>query len=394
MPLPIPSRPFTDISMDFLKLPMTVSGKDNLLVIVCRLSKYVILIPCTSKITAEETAELFINHVLTDHGAPRTIVSDRDPKFTADLWSHLMKRLNVKIKMTVPGRPQADGQTERANRTIIETLMKIGNRNNWDLDIKLTQLALNTAVNTSTKLSPASIVLGYDPKLPSTATNTINDYKDSRDNIKTNTLIAQSNMLEAQLNQARYYNVGRKQIYYSTGDLILVKRSKLNTSLIADYSNEKKLFGRFCGPFRVIKTFDNNVTIRISNKNKKTHTLNVNDIKLFNDEDNIIGKFETDEYQIKDVQMIMSKRQRTYGRGSRTEYLARFNGLNEDHDIWYAESHLLRTDLGSQLVQDYNDSLEIDAIDLVDPENQDIQYTDNESELSDVQDESSDEDFP
>ncbi|KYR01186.1 LTR-retrotransposon skipper [Tieghemostelium lacteum] len=385
--LPIPARSFSDISMDFMQLPRTVSGKDNLLVIVCRLSKYAILIPCTTKITTDEVADAFINEVVSIFGLPRTIVSDRDSKFTSDLWSQLMNRLNIKIKMTAPGRPQADGQTERTNRTIKETLMKIGNRTNWDRDIKITQMALNNSTNASTKLTPTETILGFIPKLPINTLTSQQDFNDTLDNIKTKRMIAQNNMLEAQLNQASYYDKKRVNINYSVGDLVLIKREKLNITHSADIKAERKLLGRYCGPFRITKKFENNVVIRMSSKNNKTRVVNVDDIILFNEEDNIINQHETDDYQINDIQKLITKRDRKYGRGSRIEYLARINGLTEDHDIWYAASHLSRTEYGSQLVQDFEDAQTIDDIDPVNPNQLEIEDNFDLSDNNDLSDE-------
>ncbi|KAM9974014.1 hypothetical protein ACTFIR_009356 [Dictyostelium discoideum] len=54
------------------------------------------------------------------HGYPRTIVSDRDPRFLSDIWGRWTNTKDSKLKMTVAHRSQADGQTERMNREIKE----------------------------------------------------------------------------------------------------------------------------------------------------------------------------------------------------------------------------------------------------------------------------------
>ncbi|KAN0055542.1 hypothetical protein ACTA71_008655 [Dictyostelium dimigraforme] len=58
-PLPIPARPWNDIKMDFLNLPTTESGMDQVLVIVDRLSKMVKIILCKKTVTSAEVAEIF-----------------------------------------------------------------------------------------------------------------------------------------------------------------------------------------------------------------------------------------------------------------------------------------------------------------------------------------------
>ncbi|KYQ93913.1 hypothetical protein DLAC_05322 [Tieghemostelium lacteum] len=125
----------------------------------------------------------------------------------------------------------------------------------------------------------------------------------------------------------------------------------------------------------------------MSSKNNKTRVVNVDDIILFNEEDNIINQHETDDYQINDIQKLITKRDRKYGRGSRIEYLARINGLTEDHDIWYAASHLSRTEYGSQLVQDFEDAQTIDDIDPVNPNQLEIEDNFDLSDNNDLSDE-------
>lgn len=66
MLLQVPSRPWDNISRDFLdRLLKTKSGYDYFFVIVDHFSKMVILIPCKQGITGEGVAKLFFQHVET-----------------------------------------------------------------------------------------------------------------------------------------------------------------------------------------------------------------------------------------------------------------------------------------------------------------------------------------
>ena len=118
-PLPIPNKAWESISMDFIThLPTTKDGYDAIFVVVDRLTKYAHFIPTTSSITALDTAKIFIANIFKLHGIPKSIISDRDPRFTSEFWKTLFKLLGTDLRMSTSNHPQSDGQTERTNRTL------------------------------------------------------------------------------------------------------------------------------------------------------------------------------------------------------------------------------------------------------------------------------------
>ena len=63
-------------------LPKTRAGYDALLVMVDYVTKMVVLRPKKGTTTAVDVAKIFVNSIVRVHSLPRTIVSDRDSKFT------------------------------------------------------------------------------------------------------------------------------------------------------------------------------------------------------------------------------------------------------------------------------------------------------------------------
>ena len=121
--IPLPENIWEDISMDFVgPLPRTEKGHDFILVIVDRLSKTAHFLPCHSDIDGTGVAELFIDRVWSQHGLPKSTVTDRGTHFVNEWNAALMKLIGTKHCVTSSYHPESDGQTERTNRMLNEML--------------------------------------------------------------------------------------------------------------------------------------------------------------------------------------------------------------------------------------------------------------------------------
>ena len=109
--------------MDFIvDLPTTQGGYDAILVVVDRLTKMAHFIPTRESVSAPQVADLFISHIFRLHGLPRSIVSDRDTRFTSHFWTAVFDALKTELGMSSGDHPETDGQTERVNQTLEDML--------------------------------------------------------------------------------------------------------------------------------------------------------------------------------------------------------------------------------------------------------------------------------
>ena len=86
-PLKVPEWKQEEIIMDFIVgLPRTRDGYDSIWVIVDRLTNVAHFIPVKTTYIGARLAELYISRIVSLHGVPKKIVSDRGNQFTSRFW--------------------------------------------------------------------------------------------------------------------------------------------------------------------------------------------------------------------------------------------------------------------------------------------------------------------
>ena len=94
-PLPILDQRWEEISMDFITGIPKSEGKDTILVMVNKLTKYAHFYCIQTTYKASQIAEVFSKVIQKLHGIPKVVVSDRDPKFISNFWMGLFKTLGT-----------------------------------------------------------------------------------------------------------------------------------------------------------------------------------------------------------------------------------------------------------------------------------------------------------
>ena len=151
--------------MDFITDLPEVKGYYKIWVIVDRFSKMTHFI-LLKKITVQELAIAFINHVWRLHGLPWSIVSDWDPIFTRRFCSAILKISNIRADLSTAYHPQTDGQTERVNQ-ILEYYLRC--YCNWDQSdwvdlLLLAEFCYNNSKHSATKRTPFEATYRRNPR--------------------------------------------------------------------------------------------------------------------------------------------------------------------------------------------------------------------------------------
>jgi hypothetical protein len=256
-PLPLPQQVWEDISMDFItQLPPT-HNRSCIWVIVDRLTKFAHFIALPNSFTAASLAPIFITEIYRLHGAPKTIVSDRDRVFVSQFWRALFHHLGTSLAFSSSYHPQSDGQTEVLNRCL-ETYLRCFVSDEprlWLRFLPLAEFWYNTSYHTAIGMTPFEALYGRKP--PTLVHYAPGSSKiDSLDELLTQKTmilkVLKENLTKARNRMTVQANRHRQDRQFEVGQWVYLKLQPYRQYSV-QHRESQKLAKRYYGPFLILQ---------------------------------------------------------------------------------------------------------------------------------------------
>ncbi|KAI3808710.1 hypothetical protein L1987_24668 [Smallanthus sonchifolius] len=162
----------------------------------------------------EKLARLYIGEIVSRHGVPVSIISDRDSRFTSRFWQTLQRALGTRLDMSTAYHPQTDGQSERTIQTMEDML-------------RACVIDFGAEVGDNRLTGPEII-------------------QETTDNI----FKIRDRLRAARDRQKSYADNRRKPLEFQIGDKVLLKVSPWNG--VIRFGKRSKLNPRYIGPYEIV----------------------------------------------------------------------------------------------------------------------------------------------
>nr|KAG5688356.1 hypothetical protein BaRGS_032924 [Batillaria attramentaria] len=252
-PIPVPKKKWSLVGMDIIgPLQVTDRGNQYIVALTDHFTKFPVAkaIPCKS---SEEVAR-FMYETICIFGAFDSLITDQGREFINFALDILTDRFNINHRISSAYHPETNGQRERDNRTLKDTLVKITDNDDWDELLPAALFAYRTSVHKSTQFSPFLALYGEQAKLPFDVTGDANEQDLNEEIMDTMKGIHEEvknkigeNISRAQKKQKEYYDSRRAYDHgFRIGDKVLI----INAARVHRMGG--KMAPRFVGPYEVL----------------------------------------------------------------------------------------------------------------------------------------------
>ncbi|GJX10474.1 putative reverse transcriptase domain-containing protein [Tanacetum coccineum] len=199
---------------------------------------------------------LYIKEIVSRHGVPIPIISDRDSHFTSRFWQSLQSALGTQLDMSTAYHPETDGQSERTIQTLEDMLRAcvIDFGKGWEKHLPLVEFSYNNSYHASIKAAPFEALYGRKCRSPICWAE-VGDVQLTGPKIiheTTEKIVQIRQRLQAARDRQRSYaNIRRKPLEFQVGDRVMLKVSPRKG--VIRFGKQGKLNPRYIRPFKILE---------------------------------------------------------------------------------------------------------------------------------------------
>ncbi|GBG83310.1 hypothetical protein CBR_g37022 [Chara braunii] len=318
----------------------------------------------------------FEDNWVRDFGLPKTIISDRDVRFTSELWKKTAEQMGSQLQMTSGNHPEANGQAEQMNRVVQHLLRHFMKPSQDDWDEQLPRIAslYNNAIHSSTGVSPNQLHLGWKPRsaldflLPENrpvATPGTLEYGVQYEKLLREAVEHMKKVQQAMIASEKQH---RRRSTFQVGERVWVKASELGQ----EFGVSRKPMPQYFGPWEVLDIVGDELdcptyVIRVPTHLRTHPVFHASNLAPFAETDqfpsrrSMLPPTMDGEVDIDDIvdhrDMLVAK---SLGRGRppkpKREYRVRFrHHVDPKEDRWFTREELIETT--PQVVAEYERKL-------------------------------------
>jgi len=349
-----PTRPFEVITYDFIqgvpkaRDPLTNQIYNEILVVTCKLTKMIVLIPWKDTWGAKELAQVYNERIFAKYGMSLKHICDRDPLFSSKYWAALMNQSGTKLNIATKGHAQTDGASERLIQTTEIYLRAFLNyeQNNWLTLLPMAEFTYNSAKHSATGITPFEGLMGRNPTavLPPLKVKEevleASQFKTKMDNIQKS---LKEDIEFSNERMAHYYNLKRSgNPSLKEGDKVYLLAKNIKTR-----RPNKKLDYQKLGPYKITKKHNNIIyELAIPGKTRIHKTFH---ISLLEPVPKGLREQAYEEELLDnayDAEKLLDQKEEN----GKTYYLVRWEDYGPEDDSW-----VLEEDIGLGLIQEYHE---------------------------------------
>ena len=126
-----------------------------------RLTKSAHFLAVRMTFALERFCRLYIREIVRLHGVPVSIMSDKDPRFTAHFWKSFQKAMGTRLTMSIAFHPQTYGQSERTIQVLEDMLRAcVLYHKGWEEHLPLVEFTYNNSYQASIQMAPYEALYG------------------------------------------------------------------------------------------------------------------------------------------------------------------------------------------------------------------------------------------